>query len=432
VTPDPRVLLFSIALIFATAILFGLFPALQATKSGVSAGPASGRRSRLLLRRALVVVQIALSLVVVFAAGLLTQTLRSLMTIDLGFRPEQVVTLNVDPAADGHSSREITLILDELLQRARALPGVRAASSASTVPNGSMAISMGIDVPGYTPKQAGDDIVAFNFISPDYFATIGQRLHQGRDFSDRDGMNSPRVAVVTQKFAHRFFGNQSPVGRRFRQGGGDIEIVGVVQDARDQSVRNGPEPTVYLPEKQGQTSGLTILVRSQQEPAAIIPSLLAMVRSIDSRMPIYSVRTLDADVAAGLSTEKILGYLSTLFAALAISLASIGVYGVLAYAVARRTREIGVRFAIGAARHDVAGLFARESLVLVLAGLALGAPVALVSGLAIKSLLFGVAATDPLTMCLSLGVLVAAVILAMAIPLWRAASVNPTIALRYE
>ncbi len=430
VTPDLTVLGFSIALIFATAILFGLFPAWQASRLSVSAG--TGRLSRLVLRRILVIVQVALSLVVVFAAGLLTQTLRSLMTIDLGFRPDQVVALSVDPAANGHSSTEVTQILDEILRRARALPAVRAASLASSTPNGSWAISMSVDVPGYTPKQAGDDIVAFNFISSDYFATLGQPLLRGRDFNDRDSMNSPRVAVVTEKFAHRFFGDQDPLGRKFRQGGGDIEIVGVVHDARDQSVRNGPEPTVYLPEKQGETSGLTVLVRSRREPAGIIPSLLAIVRSIDPRMPVYSVHTVDTDVGAGLSTEKILGYLSTLFAALAISLAGIGLYGVLAYSVVRRTREIGVRFAIGAQRRDVAGLFARESLFLMLAGLALGAPIALVSGRAFKSLLFGVAASDPLTLFLSLLVLAAAALLAMAIPLRRAASVDPTVALRYE
>ena len=437
VTPDLTVLGFSIALIFATAILFGLFPAWQATKRGDSTGAevsmgGGGPLGRLLVRRALVIAQIALSMVVVFAAGLLTQTLRTLMTIDLGFRPDQVVALNVDPAANGHSSAEVTQILDELLLRARTLPGVRAASLAASTPNGSRAISMSVDVPGYTPKQSGDDIVAFNFISPGYFATLGQHLLHGRDFNDRDGMNSPRVAIVTETFGRRFFGNQDPLGRKFRQGGGDIEIVGVAQNARDQNVRNDPEPTVYLPEKQGQTSGLSILVLSQHEPAGIVPSLLATVRGIDPRMPVYSVHTLDADVQAGLSTEKILGYLSTLFAVLAISLSSIGVYGVLAYSVVRRTREIGIRFAIGAERRDVAGLFARESLALMVAGLGLGAPIALVSADALKKLLFGVAATDPLTMFISLVVLAAAALLAMAIPLWRAASVNPTVALRYE
>ncbi len=430
VAPDLTVLGFSIALVFVTAILFGLFPAWQTTKPGVSAS--TGRASRLLLRRALVIAQVALSLVVVFAAGLLTQTLRTLMTIDLGFRPDQVIALSVDPAANGHSSREVTMILDEILRRARGLPDVRSASLAASTPNGSWGISMSVNVPGYIPKQAGDDIVTFNFISPDYFATLGQRLLRGRDFNDRDSMNSPRVAIVTEKFGHRFFGNHDPLARKFRQGGGDIEIVGVVQDARDQSVRHGPEPTVYLPEKQGETSGLTILVLSRNEPAALIPSLLAIVRSIDARMPVYSVHTLDADVHAGLSTERILGYLSTLFAILAISLASIGLYGVLAYSVVRRTREIGVRLAIGAQRRDVAGLFARESVALMLAGLGLGVPLALVSANALKSLLFGVAAADPLTLFLSLVVLAAAALVAMAIPLWRAASVGPTVALRYE
>jgi ABC-type antimicrobial peptide transport system permease subunit len=216
------------------------------------------------------------------------------------------------------------------------------------------------------------------------------------------------------------------------QGGTNLEIVGVVADARDQSVRKGAEETVYLPEKQGQTSGLTLLVRTGGDPQRIIPSLLAIVQGIDSRMPVYSVHTLDMDVEAGLSTERILGYLSTLFAALATLLAGIGLYGVLAYSIARRTREIGIRFAIGAQRGDVARLFARESLTLVLVGLIIGAPLALTAAHALRSLLYGVAATDPLTLLISLAMLVSAALLATSIPLWRASRVNPVIALRYE
>jgi predicted permease len=309
---------------------------------------------------------------------------------------------------------------------------VQEASLASSTPNGSMEITMTIEVPGYTPKAARDAVAAFNFISPQYFETLGQSLVRGRDFDERDNKNSPRVAIVNQNFVRHYFGEQDPVGRKFRQGSRDVEIAGVVTDARDNGVRTGPKDTVYLPEKQGQTSGLTLLVRTGGDPQRVIPSLLGIVQSIDPRMPVFSVHTLDMDVEAGLSPERILGYLSTLFAALATLLAGIGLYGVLAYSIVRRTREIGIRFAVGAQRRDVAGLFARESLTLVLVGLIIGAPVALVSAHALRSLLFGVGATDPLTLLISVIVLALAALLATSIPLWRAARVNPVIALRWE
>jgi predicted permease len=437
VAPDARVLTFSILLSFATAILFGLVPAWQATRPDLLPGlkqesVARGAASRVLLRRSLVVIQIALSLVIVFGAGLLTRTLRTMTTADLGFQPDRVIALSVDPAANGHSSAEVSMILDEILNRARALPGVQAASLAASTPNGSMEISLSIDVPGYTPKAARDDIVTFNFVSPQYFETLGQSLLRGRDFTERDNRNSPRVAIVNEKFVRHYFGGRDPLGRKFRQGGGEVEIAGVVTDARDHGVRQGSADTVYVPEKQGQTSGLTLLVRTVDDPQRVIPSLLGIVQSIDRRMPVFSVHTLDMDVEAGLTTERILGYLSTLFAALATLLAGIGLYGVLAYSIVRRTREIGIRFAVGAQRRNVASLFARESLILVLVGLIVGAPVALVSAYALRSLLFGVTATDPLTLLISVVVLALAALLATSIPLWRAARVNPVIALRWE
>jgi predicted permease len=437
VAPEARVLAFSILLSFATAILFGLVPAWQATQPDLLPGlkqeaAARGPASRVLLRRSLVVIQIALSLIIVFGAGLLTRTLRTMTTTDLGFQPDRVIALQVDPAASGHSSAEVTTILDEILRRARALPGVQAASLASSTPNGSMEISLTIEVPGYTPKAAQDDVVNFNFISSQYFESLGQSLLRGRDFTERDNRNAPRVAIVNQKFVRHYFGGRDPIGRKFRQGAGQVEIAGVVADARDHGARQGSADTVYVPEKQGQTSGLTLLVRTAGNPQRVIPSLLGIVQSIDPRMPVYSVHTLDMDVEAGLTTERILGYLSTLFAALATLIAGVGLYGVLAYSIVRRTREIGIRFAVGAQRRDVASLFARESLILVLVGLAIGAPVALVSAHALRSLLFGVGATDPLTLLISVVVLALAALLATSIPLWRAARVNPVTALRWE
>ncbi len=440
--PDPAVLVFSILLSAVTAILFGLLPAWQATRPDLlpalqQGSGASGPPARVLFRRSLVVFQIALSLIIVFAAGLLTRTLRTLATVDLGFQPDRVIALNVDPGASGHSAAEVAAIFDQMLERVRTLPGVKTASLVASPPNGSMGISMSVEVPGYTPAGVGDKaarepVVAFNFISPDYFATLGQSFIGGRDFEARDNRSGPRVAIVNEKFVRHYFGGRDPVGKKLRQGGGELEIVGVVSDARDQDIRKGAQETVYLPEKQSQTSGLTLLARTTNDPRHVIPLLLGTVHSIDHGLPVYSVHTLDLDVAANLKTERILGYLSTLFAALAMLLAAIGLYGVVAYSVVCRTREIGIRFAVGAQRREVAGLFARESFILVLSGLIIGAPMALASAQALKSLLFGVAVTDPVTLVISIAVLAFAAFLATSIPLWRAAKVNPVVALRWE
>lgn len=430
VHPDLRVLAFSFALSILTALLFGLIPAWQASKPDV--GPGIRQHGQTPLRRMLVVAQIALSLTIIFAAGLLTRTLRSLQTLDLGFQADRVIALTVDPAASGHSAVEVTRILDEILQRSRALPGVKAASLASSTPYGANAISFSFVVPGYTPKGNQDEIADFNFVSPDYFATLGQPLLRGRDFADSDKQGRPRVAIVNESFASRYFRGVDPVGRKFRQGDSDIEIVGVVKDARDRSLRSGPDTGVYLPVKQAQTSGLNVLVRARAEPSNITPSLLAIVASIDRRMPVYSVHTLDVQIEAGLSSERILGELSVMFAALATLIAGIGLYGLMAYSVTRRTREIGIRLSTGAQQSDIGMLFARESLLLVTLGVVLGIPLALISVNVLKTLLFGVTATDPTTLAASVASLLLAACAATIMPLRRATRVSPMTALRYE
>jgi len=422
IAPDMPVLGFAILLSLATAILFGWAPAWQSTRPNAPLG-------RVLMRRCLVVFQIALSVVIIFAAGLLTRTLRSLTTLDLGFQPDRIIALVADPAASGHSADEASAIFDEMLKRTRELPGVKAASLAANPPLGPSSFSTSIRVPGLT----WEPVVLFDFVSPHYFETLGQPLLRGRDFNERDNEKAVRVSIVNEKFVRHYFSGVNPVGRKFQEGQArdDIEIVGVAGDAREGSPRHDVYETVYLPQKQGRTSGLTLLARTD-DPRAVIPSLIGIVHRIDGHMPIYSVHTLQIDLQAGFSSERILGFLSTLFAALATLLAGIGLYGVLAYSVARRRREIGIRFAVGAQRRDVARLFARESLILVLAGMAIGAPVAMLAARALRGLLFGVAGTDPLTLLASVAALALAAVLATSIPLTRAARIDPVTALRHE
>ena len=237
---------------------------------------------------------------------------------------------------------------------------------------------------------------------------------------------------MNETFVEHYFDGRSPLGRRLCQGAEEMEIVGVVADSRDRAVRSGPADTVYVHRKQGPPSTMTLLVRAGDDPARIVPALLALVGSIDRRMPVTSVHTLDVDVAVGLSSERMLGYLSTLFAGLTLLLAGIGLYGVLASAVVRRTREIGLRIALGARGRDIAVLLGRESLALLLLGVAIGGLLAFAGARVMRGVLFGVAATDPPTMVASILLLGVVALVATVAPLLRASRVHPMVALRSE
>ena len=435
---DADVLVFAVLATVTTAILCGVVPAWRATRpdlvSGIERAPAAGGSAgRGVMSRALVVVQIAMCLAVVFAAGLLTRTLATLATVDLGFEPEKVIALRVDPAATGRSGAEASAVFEEMLSRARALPGVASASLAASPPYGAMSVTMGIEVPGYVPAPGrGDTVVAFNFVSSRYFETLGQALVRGRDLDERDERGRPLAAIVNETFVDRYFDGGNPLRRRFRQGPEELEIVGVVADSRDRAVRSGPADTVYVHRKQGPPAGMTLLARAGGDPAGVVPALLALAGSIDPRMPVTSVHTLDVDVEAGISSERMLGYLSALFAGLTLLLAGIGLYGVLASNVVRRTREIGLRLALGAQRRDVAFLLGRESAALLFLGVAAGAFLAFACARVLGGVLFGVAATDPLTMVASVLLLGAIALLATAGTVRRATRVDPMVALRSE
>ena len=291
---------------------------------------------------------------------------------------------------------------------------------------------MDIEVPGFAAKHKDELHAVFHAVSPDYFTTLNQPRLLGRDFSDSDTQKAQKVAIVNKRFVQHYFAQRSPLGQHIKQEKVDVEIIGEVENAREDNLRDQPDDTIYVPEKQTYNSGLTFLLRTQVDPSKLTPSLYALVRNVDKKAVVSSIRTLDSQIDAGLSSERILSYLSSLFAGLATLLTGIGLYGVLTYAITRRTREIGIRFAIGAQRADVAKLFLQESLVVIVIGLVAGVPLALASVTALKSLLFGLTATDLPTLFISVGLLIAAGLIATALPLRQAIYVDPLQALRYE
>jgi predicted permease len=331
---------------------------------------------------------------------------------------------------NGHRQEETDRIFDDILGRLRAQPGVAAASLAVVTPLEGGMISLDIEVPGHIRKSS-DVQTNFDMISPDYFKTLNQTLLAGRDFTGRDVKKAPGVAIVNQLFVDQYMPDENPIGRHFKTGS-DVEIVGVVKNARYQDLREQPCPLVYLPAKQSQSSGYTLLVQTRLESRQAIADIRETVRSVDSKLPIYGIRELQDQIDQGISSERVLSFLSTLFSALATLLCGVGIYGLIAYAVSRRTREIGVRFAIGAQKMDVAKLFLRESLLLVAAGILAGIPLALVSTRVLKSLLYGVAPGDPVTLTLTIAIFVVAGLLASVLPVLKAASIEPLEALRDE
>jgi predicted permease len=436
VAVDPLVIGFSVLLSFLTALLFGLVPAWQSAQPDIvpelkGTPRASAHAGPFQLRRLLIVFQIALSLMILFAAGLLTRTLSGLKTIDLGFDPARVVTLKIDPAMNGYSPDQTARLFDEVLARLHRLPGTEAASLAVVTPLEGSMISLNFTVPGHAQKSS-DVQTNFNMISPEFFKTLNQPLLAGRDFSNLDAAKAPHVAIVNQKFAAQFMPGQNPLGRHFQVGRVDTEIVGLVKNSRYQTLREQTWPLVYLPAKQTESSGYSLLIRTRSPSPAAIAGIRRTIRSIDSKLPIYEVRQLQDEIDQGMSSERVLSFLSSLFGAFATLLSAMGIYGLIAFAVSRRTREIGLRFAIGAQKMDVAKLFLRESLLLVAAGILAGIPLAFAATRVLTSLLYDVAPRDPATLSLAVLIFLVAGLLASVLPVLRAARIDPIRALRYE
>jgi predicted permease len=443
--PDTRILVFNLALAVATGLIFGLAPALQSArvdlwntlKDVVGAVAGSGRS--VIFRKALVTAQVALSFLLLAGAGLFVKSLGNLKSTNTGFHDmDNLVTFQVDPALNGYDLPRLRSFYTQLLQNVRSVPGVTSASSAAVPLLHGFEWDSSMSVEGHQAKD-GEDMQAFmNSISPGYWKTMGVQLIEGRDFDERDVGERATVVIVNRKFAQHFFGDKSPVGRHVGFGTGpqsklDMEIVGMVEDSLYEGPRDGVRRQAFVSSMQGRFPGsAAFYVRTSLPSESMFSTLRQQVANLDRSMPIYEMKTLENQLDETLTTERLIATLSAAFGALATLLAAVGLYGVMAFVVARRTKEIGLRMALGAQQGTVIWLVLKEVLILLVGGLAIGVPAAYLLSRYVSTQLFGVQPADVPTALLAVAVLGAVALAAGFIPARRASVIDPITALRYE
>jgi predicted permease len=448
-----RVLAFTVVVSTLTGILFGLAPAVRATGLDLATAIKQGRRatgavSR--LSKGLVVLQVALSLLLLVGAGLFIRTLYNLQQVNLGFNQEKLLLFALDPRQGGYKDERLTQFYEQLSARLDNLPGVRAATFGAVPLIAHFGWNTRVLLPGETEKTAGERLANRQATRENYFTTMEIPLLRGRGFTEQDNQRAPKVAIVNQTFSRRFFPNDDALGKRVREGDKDpeVEIVGVVADTKYNSQRNDIEPLLYTPWRQASDpfGGMYFALRTTGEPTALAASARQAVRELDGNLPVTEVGSQEARSQQSLGQERLYARLLSFFGALALTLAAIGLSGVLAYSVAQRTNEIGIRMALGARAADVLRLVIWQGMRLVLLGLAVGAA----CGYGLKRLmgaeyfsprswqrqmaeqLYGVSMTDPLTFAVIAALLIAVALVACWLPARKAARVDPLAALREE
>jgi predicted permease len=438
---DWRLYAFILGVSILLGIAFSLAPAIQAARQVFAPGlrfesrSFTGASKLLSLRSGLILVQVALSLPLLVSAALLLRTLQNLRALDTGFGKENVLLASVNPSLNGYSKERTAAFYDELMARTRALPGVRFASLASDSP-----ISGGWDqnlivVEGYTPREGERTSCDFTYVSSDYFKTLEIPFLIGRDFDERDRFGAPKVVIVNEKMAKHYFGDTAnAIGKRIGlDEAPDMTIVGVVKDAQYINLRESLRRHLYVPTTQDATlTNLTLHVKTSGDPNVVAEQLRAQLKVLDPHLPLYNIKTLSTEIDESLIQERLVTWLSTAFGLLATLLTALGLYGVLTFSVARRTREIGIRVALGAQRGDVFRLIMIRGVILVGVGVAIGLGASFAFSRLLSSLLFGVTPNNVATLVgVSVG-LIAVALLACYIPARRATKVDPLVALRYE
>jgi predicted permease len=441
---DGSILWFAIGATVASGLVFGLVPAWRVTRTTVSemlknqGSTSSAGPSHVRFRKFLVAGQVAFTLLLLTGATLFTRTLWNLRKQNLGINTEKVITFSIAPQLNGYDTAKTVQLVDQLRERVAALPVVRGVGSSEIALLTGTDMGGNITIEGRENLESDESHVNFDAVSPNYFSTLGVPLLSGREFNAGDTGASPKVAIVNEAMAKTFFPKRDPVGVHFAQGGGhdvkpNIEIVGVVKNAKEANVRTEDRPYFYLPYSQVKALvGMSFYVRAKQDPLLITNELREAVRQLDGNLPVYELKTVERVVDEDLFTERMVAGLSASFGGLAALLAALGIYGVLAYLVVQRTREIGIRMALGARPGNVRLLIFREVGFMVFAGVIVGLPLAYGLARLSESLLFGVRAGDPLIYVLTLAVVGVVASAACYVPARRATRVHPIVALRYE
>ena len=450
VTVDLRVLLFTAAVAVFTSLAFSLAPAVRALrvdltdslKDGAQGASSGGGRQR--FRHALVIVEMALAVVLLVGAGLMLRSLWALQRVQLGFDPSQVLTMRLSlPQASYQTPEQVVDFYNRLLDRVRAIPGVRVAGAVRALPLGSTIGDFGLRVEGFTPTPGTGAKGDWQIATPGYLEAMGERVIRGRGITADDKTDTMLVALINEEMARRYWAGRDPIGGRLQIGGGApnrpfVTVVGIVADVRHNGITEGVKEKFYVPHTQWHKSignpirAMTLVVKAQSDPRALTSTVRQTIRELDANLPVAGIRTMDDVVAATLSAPRFTGMLLGAFAVLALVLSAIGIYGVLSYVVSRRTREIGIRVAIGAGRGQVLRLVLGSGVGLALVGIVLGLAAAASLSRLMTTLLHDVQPGDPATYAAVAGALTTVAIVASLIPAWRATRVDPVRALKAE
>jgi predicted permease len=452
-TIDRRVLLFALALSFVTGIIFGVAPALKASRPGLvpalkdAAVEADERRRRFSLQKALVVSEVALSMLLLIAAGLFVRSLQAARAIDPGFDVEKLVSAPLNINLLRYTSVQGREFYRQVVNRVERLPGAEAAtvSRVAVMTGGGRVISFrveGREAPDEQFMSEGGVVatserpeVNANVIGPRFFKTLGIPLIAGRDFNDHDVEGRPLVVIVNETIVRKHFPRENPIGKRVSfagPGGPWREIVGIVRDSKYATLGEDPLPVAYMPVAQNHETGMMLYVRSSVPPASLVGGIRREIQALDPNLPVPNIRTLNETIGTSLYAARMGAWLLTVFGGLALLLAAIGVYGVLSFSIARRTREMGIRLALGAEKRDVFLLVVRDGMALVAAGLVLGFAGGVAGARSLASFLYGIPTSDPATFIVTVAILIGIAFVACAIPARRAMRVPPVTALRYE
>jgi predicted permease len=436
---DPSVLMFTLTLSVVTGLIFGLAPAWHASKTDIvpvlKDDAALGRTRRSRLRGAFVVAQVACSMFLLVGAGLFVRSLFSARAIDAGFDPRNMIVMMVVPELQGYDQARGRVLYDNVLARVAAVPGVQSATLAESVPLSIGGSRRGTAIEGYQPQPGEDTETSYNVVGPQYFETMRIPLLRGRSFTDADRAGAPPVVIVNEAFARRYWPNADPIGKRLSANGSSgpfREVVGVTRTGKYNTLGEDPRPFYYLPLWQEYNGTVTLHVKTAGDPRALIGSVREAIRAVDPNVPVVDVKTMEEQMLVALLPARLAGTLLGAFGLLALLLASVGIYGVMAYAVVSRTREIGVRRALGAQTNNLLRLILGEGMRLAAIGFAIGLAAAFALTRFAASLLYGVTPTDPLTFAGALAILSAAAFVACYIPALRALRVDPVTALRCE